>query len=309
MLPVTPPVNRTLEIFTRLPDKFRRKGEVSAWSRVNRLGAAGECFLEGPVCDEHGNLFVTDIEYGRVFRIDGQGNWELLIEYDGEPNGMKFLTDRELIVADYKNGLVVVDIHAGTLRPFLERRNCERFKGLNDLTFDSRGNLYFTDQGQTGLHDPTGRLFRLSASGHLDMLLGNVPSPNGLVLSPDEKVLFLAATRGNCIWRVPLMEDGGVSKVGQYFSMNGPAGPDGLAMDIEGRLLVANPGVGVIWILNKLAQPIEVLQSPVGNMPTNITFGGEQRKMLYCTESETGTILRAGLEVSGCKLHRLTSSS
>ena len=50
------------------------------------------------------------------------------------------------------------DIASGAVRPYLERRNSERFKGVNDLIFDSHGNLYFSDQGQTGLHDPTGRL-------------------------------------------------------------------------------------------------------------------------------------------------------
>ena len=81
------------------------------------------------------------------------------------------------------------DIASGAVRPYLERRNSERFKGVNDLTFDSHGNLYFSDQGQTGLHDPTGRLYRLRPDGRLDLLPANAPSPNGLALSPDERVL------------------------------------------------------------------------------------------------------------------------
>ena len=74
--------------------------------------------------------------------------------------------------------------------------------------WSSRGNLYFTDQGQTGLHDPTGRLYRLRPDGRLDLLLSNVPSPNGVALSPDERVLYLGVTRGNQVWRVPLLDDG-----------------------------------------------------------------------------------------------------
>jgi gluconolactonase len=148
-------------------------------------------------------------------------------EYDGEPNGMKFLNARELIVTDYKQGLLRIDVASGKVRPFLERRNSERFKGVNDLVFDSQGNLYFTDQGQSGLHDPSGRVYRLSPSGKLDLLLSNVPSPNGLALSPDERVLFIAVTRGNCVWRAPLMDDGSVTKVSQFFTSYGPSGPDG----------------------------------------------------------------------------------
>jgi gluconolactonase len=52
-----------------------------------------------------------------------------------------------------------------------------------------------------------------------------VPSPNGIVLSPDEKFLFVAMTRGNCVWRMPLMPDGSVTKAGQFFTSYGPSGP------------------------------------------------------------------------------------
>jgi gluconolactonase len=297
------PEARKLDVFTRMPQHFRRMNEVSPWSMANRQGKPGDSFIEGPVFDHAGNLFITDIEYGRIFRIDPTGDWTLIVEYDGEPNGMKFLNRQELVVADYKNGLMLVDIHAGTARPFLGRRNSERFKGVNDLVFDSRGNLYFTDQGQTGLHDPSGRVYRLSAEGKLDMLIHNAPSPNGLVLSPDESVLFVAMTRDNTIWRLPLMPDGSVSKVGRFFSMNGPAGPDGLAMDVDGQLIVANPGVGIIWLVDHCARPVDILVSDSGNMTTNVAFGGVDLKTLYCTESSTGSILRAPVAVAGCALH------
>ena len=207
------------------------------------------------------------------------------------------------MIADYKNGLMACEIATGTVRPFLQRRNSERFKGVNDLTFDSRGNLYFTDQGQSGLHDPSGRLYRLRPNGQLDLLLANVPSPNGVVLSPDERVLFVAATRGNCVWRVPLMDDGSVAKVGQFFSSYGPSGPDGLAMDAQGRLLVANPGLGYAWVLNKRAEPVVVLRSTEGMSLTNLAFGGPDRRTLYCTESGSGSVLRATLDVPGMPLH------
>src|SRR4029450_11498135 len=165
---------------------------------------------------------------------------------------------------DYKNGLMACDIATGTVRPFLQRRNSERFKGVNDLTFDSAGNLYFADQGQTGLHDPTGRVYRLRPSGQVELLLGNVPGPDGAGVSLEEKVLFVAATRGNSVWRAPLADDGSVSKVGQFFTSYGPSGPDGLAMDQAGRLVVANPGLGVAWVLNRRAEPEWMVRGPEG---------------------------------------------
>ena len=298
------PEVRETEIFTQMPERFRRTGVSSDWADANRGGQPTDSFLEGPVFDAAGNLYVTDIPFGRIFRIDPRGEWEQVAEWAGEPNGMKFLNERELLVTDYRNGLMVCDIASGTVRPFLERRNSERFKGVNDLTFDSRGNLYFTDQGQTGLHDPTGRLYRLRPSGGLDLLLGNVPSPNGVALSADERALYLGVTRGNQVWRVPLLKDGGVAKVSAFFTSYGPSGPDGLAVDQCGRVIVANPGLGVAWVLNPKAEPVLVLRSCAGASLTNVAYGGPERKTLYCTESISGSVLRVELDAPGLSLHR-----
>lgn len=303
MFLLKPPAVRALELFSAMPEKFRRTGVRSTWADVNQGGRLADSFLEGPVFDAEGNLFVTDIPFGRVFRIDPRGDWDLVAQWDGEPNGMKFLNARELLVTDYKNGLVALDIQSGQVRPYLERRNSERFKGVNDLVFDSRGNLFFTDQGQTGLHDPSGRVYRLGSDGRLDMLLSNVPSPNGIVLSKDERFLFVAATRGNCVWRMPLLADGSVSKAGQFFTSYGPSGPDGLAMDEGGRLLVANPGLAYVWVLGPRAEPEEVLTGPPGASVTNLAFGGVDRKTLFCTDSTHGQILTADMAVSGSLLH------
>lgn len=302
MLLLKSPVVREFEVFTSMPARFRRTGVRSEWADVNQGGRLVDAFLEGPVFDAGGNLYVADIPFGRVFRIDAQGEWSLVAEWDGEPNGMKFLATGQLLVTDYKNGLVILEVATGQVRPHLARRNSERFKGVNDLVFDSSGNLYFTDQGQTGLHDPTGRVYRLGLDGRLDLLLTNVPSPNGIVLSSDERFLYVAATRGNCVWRMPLLSDGSVSKAGQFFTSHGPSGPDGLAMDEAGRLYVANPGLGVVWVLDRFAEPEVVLAGPRGASLTNLAFGGSDRRTLYCTDSTHGNVLVARMDVAGAAL-------
>jgi len=300
---IHPPQVIELSRWTSLPPEFRQRTR-SAWADANRAGRETDSFLEGPVFDDAGNLYVTDIPFGRIFRIDVQGRWTLVAEYDGEPNGMKFLDKDTLLVTDYKNGLVRIAIDSGKAEPFLERRNSERFRGVNDMVFDRTGNLYFTDQGQTGLHDPTGRLYRLGPSGQLDLLLNNVPSPNGVCLSPDESVLYLAVTRGNCVWRVPLLPDGSVAKVGQFFTSYGPSGPDVLAADEQGRVVVANPGLGYVWVLNARAEPVWVLRGPEGSSTTNIAYGGPHRRRLFVTDSTHGDILCADMDVAGLPVHR-----
>ena len=99
------PAIQVFKVFTEMPAEFRRTGERSEWADINRGGASLDSFLEGPVFDVQGNLYVTDIIFGRIFKVDAKGAWTLVVEYDGEPNGMKFFSDNELLITDYKNGL------------------------------------------------------------------------------------------------------------------------------------------------------------------------------------------------------------
>ena len=162
---------------------------------------------------------------------------------------------------------------------------------------DSNGDIYFTEQGQTGLHDPTGRVYRLSRQGKLDCLIDTGISPNGLVLDPTETVLFVAMTRDNAIWRVPLMKDGGVAKVGRFCSTFGTSGPDGLTMDKAGRLFVAHASLGHVFVFAPNGELIARIKSCAGPSCTNVAIGGNNSDRLYVTESVTGTVLVADISV------------
>ena len=294
-----PPLLQTA-VFARIPDRYRIRGRSSRWIDVQRGGAETGCFLEGPSFDRAGNLYVVDVPWGRIFRISPAGDVELFTEYDGEPNGLKIHADGRIFVADFRHGIMVIDPATRAVAPLLERNALDRFKGLNDLVFASNGDLYFTDQGLTGLHDPTGCLYRLRAGGRLECLLRNIPSPNGLVLNAAENIVFLNVTRGNCVWRVPLLPDGTPFKVGVFIQLSGGlGGPDGLAIDQAGNLAVAHIGLGTVWLFNPLGEPLARIKSCEGLATTNLAYGGADNKTLYITESESGTVLTVPLEVPG----------
>ena len=293
-----PEVIRT-EVFARVPDHLRRPRRTD-WSDVILGGREVDCFLEGPSFDKDGNLYVVDIPYGRIFRISPQGEFDVVAEYDGQPNGLKIRDDGQIFVADHKNGVMHLDPASGAVTPHFTRRRLEPFKGCNDLVFASTGDIYFTDQGQTGLQDPSGRVYRLTPNGHLDAVLEGIPSPNGLVFSPDERILYLAVTRDNAVWRLPMMPDGGFARVGVFIQLSGGlAGPDGLAMDQAGNLAVAHAGLGVVWLFSRLGEPIYRIQSSEGLYTTNLAYGGAEGTHVFITESDSGTILRAELQVPG----------
>jgi gluconolactonase len=288
------------EVFMSMPAKFRKKSRTG-WSDPNRQNSEVECFLEGPSFDREGNLWFCDIPFGRIFRITPKGDWELVVQYDGWPNGLKIHKDGRIFICDYKKGLMLLDPKTGNIEVFLGSMYSESFKGVNDLHFASNGDLYFTDQGQTGITDPTGRVFRLRSNGQLDRLALNVPSPNGITLSTTEKHCYVGVTRSQQVWRMPLMADGSVSKTGVAIQMSGGVGgPDGIEMDSENGILVCQLGVG-IWRFNANMLPTHLICSDdhKHHHLANMAFGGEDMRTLYITESLSGDILRARLPVPG----------
>jgi len=299
-----PPPSVEAEVFATIPDRFWRHGEATEWAEVQLHGAPAPIFLEGPAFDAEGNLWVTDIPWGRLFKIAPDGTVELGGEYDGQPNGMKFLADGRLLIADHARGMMIFDPATGAAEPWFERYRLEPFKGCNDLTVAKNGDVYFTDQGQSGWQSPTGRLFRVRAgSDRLELLLDNIPSPNGLVLNAAENALLLAVTRANAIWRVGLHADGSTGKAGTFIQMSGGNGPDGVAMDEDGNLVVCHVGFGAVWLFSARGEPMLRIDSPVGHHTTNVAFGGPERKTLFITESGSGTILKAEMPVAGRELY------
>ena len=305
-----PPAEVPTQVFAQLPDALMSAHADNEWVRAQPAGSPARSVLEGPSFDRDGNLWCVDIPNGRIFRIGADRQFALVAEYDGWPNGLKIHRDGRIFVADYKHGIMLLDPARGVVTPYLARANLERFKAVNDLFFARNGDLYFTDQGMTGLHDPTGRVYRVTPDGDVDCLLDNVPSPNGLVMNLDETMLYVAVTRGNCVWRVPFTRERRPTKVGIYVQLSGGwGGPDGLALDEAGNLAVAHVGLGTVWILDKHGEPLYRVRSCAGMHTTNVAYGGPDNRTLYITESGTGSILCADLPTPGKRMYSHAAQS
>jgi gluconolactonase len=304
----SPPQVIQARVLTRLPDSLRSKRRTE-WGDANKPGQEVDCFLEGPTFDRAGNLYVTDIPHGRILRVSPQLEWSLVAEYDGWPNGTALHRDGSLWITDYRRGLLRLEVAPGAATaamvrgpiPILPHRNSESFKGVNDLTFDRDGNCYFTDQGQTGLHDPSGRVYRLRATGHLDLMIGGVPSPNGVALDATGKTVFVAVTRANQVWRGPLLPDGSLTKVGAFRTFFGTSGPDGMAVDVDNRLVVAHASLGGAFVLDAHGEVTHFIASPAGSTVTNVAYRPGTSKLVM-TESETGSVLEADMPAPGAPL-------
>lgn len=278
------------EYWSGLPSGMRRPDVLSDWSEAN-FRQPVDCFLEGPDFDGKGNLYVVDIPFGRIFRIDPDRQWHMATEYDGWPNGLKCQADGSLLVADYRRGLVRIGID-GKVHEAVAHRHSEHFRGLNDLTAERDGVVFFTDQGQSGMQDPSGRVYRWRPAARVapSILLDRIPSPNGLALNPQGDQLYVAVTRDNAIWRLPLQSDGSTSKVGRWIQLSGGTGPDGIACDASGNVWVAHIGSGCVWRFNPRGEATLRVHTP-GNWPTNMAIH-HQTGDVFIVESQRGQILR-----------------
>ncbi len=298
-----PPIAET-HVFASLPEVLRVQNRPSELAKA--VGLQLDSFLEGPCFDARGDLYCVDVLYGRIFRVSPQGAFELVVEYDGEPNGLEFHRDGRLFVADRRRGIVVIDPASGHNQIVLDRYDLEPFRGLNDLVFSRDGDLYFTDQGQSDIANPTGRVFRFSANGQLDLVLDKLPGPNGIALDSSGRTLYVALTRANGIIRAPLQPDGRVWRVQTFIRLSGGGGPDGIAIDSQGGLAVAHPQMGAVWLFDSRGQPTLRINLSRGLLPTNLAYGGPDRQRLYITESETGTIHVADVSTPGIPTFALT---
>lgn len=95
-----PPVIKA-ELFIRIPDSVRCIGQDSEW-RGGFTRPFQDIFLEGPVADNAGNLFVVDVPFGRILQISEDKKVKVFAKWDGEPNGLAATRDGQLLVADYK---------------------------------------------------------------------------------------------------------------------------------------------------------------------------------------------------------------
>ncbi len=289
------------EVIYRLPESLRRDVH-SPWSEA-RGGGPLHSFLEGPAFDHYGNLYCTDVCHGRIFRIDRQGGWKVFADYGGQPNGLKIHRDGRIFVADASRGILVFDPLTGAIESTWQGPAGSPFRGVNDLHFAHDGTLLVTDPGASSLAAPSGRVLVQRPDGEFEAIVENLPYPNGLALDPGQDALCFTVTRALQVLRSQ-WKDGNAFNLGVFVQLSGGlAGPDGMAFCEDGSFAVAHSGLGAVWLLDKLGEPLARINSKGGIRTTNVAFDPEMPNELYITESESGSILKATLPLRGALLY------
>lgn len=267
-------------------------GVVAAGAKIELI-KEGFNGTEGPVALPDGSLAFTETVGNRITRIAADGTTSPFIENSNGSNGLGFNARGDLI------SVQVADTRVGVVYPEARKRTlADNFEGLpfgrpNDLVVDKRGGVYFTDSGpnvvpgQAPSTKPVAKpaVYYISPEGALKRLAHDIERPNGIQLSPDEKVLYVANTLGEHVLAYDVVADGTLGPRRNFARLAGwsktdtgySSGADGLAVDASGRLYVAtNAGIEVF---GKAGDALGTI--PLPKKPQNLAFAGADKKTLY----------------------------
>ena len=256
--------------------------------------AAGIGFTEGPLWTRDDRLLVVAMSRGLVVEIDLDGGVVATTEVGGGPNGL----------AEDSDGAVWVAQNGAALRPSRSTRptpaGLQRIDGgrvtdvaipgaqaPNDLVVGPDGRIWFTDPGLPG-HTGAGRLRALDpGTGESTTHLDGLAFPNGLAFGPDG-TLHLALTDAGRVARYRWSDERLVSDGAAVLPAGGP---DGLALDAEGRLYAAAPDADAVFVFEPNGRRYRDLRFPEPTFPTNLCFAGPGLDALVVTAAKGGRVL------------------
>lgn len=269
--------------------------------------ATGFVFTEGPLWHPDGFLYVSDIDARTHYRVSlPDGSKTVVRRNSGGANGATFDAQGRLVLCEqYARRLVRMEPD-GRIVTLADRFEGKRLNGTNDVVCQPDGSLYFTDP-QLLIPEPERELgyaaiFRLMPEGELRLLTPEMNHPNGLAFSPDGTKLYVSNTRPNPhLYVFDVRPDGGIARgrvfaempyvpaePGATFTTSvgrvRPAAerggvPDGLKVDVEGRIFCTGPGGTWVWE----ADGTHVGIIPTPELPANLAFGDADRRTLYLT--------------------------
>jgi gluconolactonase len=287
-----------------------------------RTVAEDLAFPEGPLELPDGDLAVVEIRSGVVTRIGRDGTKSVIAQTGGGPNGAALGPDGAIYVAQNGGfswhqvtlagqpmmapGLQPADYIGGQIqRVTLDGevttiyRDCEGepLKGPNDLVFDAEGNFYFTDHGKTRPRDRdrTGIFYASPDGKMIKEIIFPMEGPNGIGLSPDGKVLYVAETPTSRVWACQLLGPGLVGE--RHVLATVPGAPpanlamlDSLCVDGDGNVIVATLFHGGVTSISADGQTI--VHTPLPDaVVTNACFAGPDLRSLYVTLSGRGQLV------------------
>ncbi len=259
--------------------------------------AGGFQFTEGPAADHQGNLYFTDIPKTTIHRLTSDGKVEVFTDQSGRSNGLMFGPKGELYACEMAGQLVVWDVEKRERRVLADKYDGKPLNAPNDLVLDRQGGIYFTDP-HFGAANPLPQggtcVYYWSAKEGVRRVTENLPAPNGVMLSPDEKTLYIFPSGSATMLSFPVEEPGKLGPQREFYELQpGGNGADGATIDSKGNLYITSH-LG-IEVVDPAGKALGVIECP--EKPANVTFGGPDLKTLYITARTS--LYAAPMEVKG----------
>lgn len=254
-------------------------------TQAERL-ATGFVFTEGPLWHPDGFYYFVDIRRSNLHRLTPGKEPELVRANTGEGNGTTFDLQGRLVLCEGGNRRVTRWSADGRSEVLMDRFEGKRLNRPNDVVCKSDGSLYFTDPGlRVVLAErelPYAGVYRVAPDGAIT-LVADFEYPNGLAFSPDERLLYVANTRWTQYIHVLELDAGGKMVRRRIFadmSSDETEGvPDGMKVDVEGRVYCTGPGG--TWVFAPDGTRLGIIQTP--EVPANLAFGGPDLRTLFFT--------------------------
>lgn len=243
-------------------------------------------FTEGPAADRHGNVYFTDIPANKIYKVDSQGKLSVFKDPSNHANGLMINSKGEIVACEM-DGRIVALTPAGQLRVIADKYEGQRFNAPNDLVIDKQGGIYFTDPiFRAPKPLPQGKLavYYISSAGTVTRLIDDLPNPNGVILSPDEKTLYVIPSGQADMMAYPVLGPGKLGPGRVFFTLKQPEGKkntggDGLTVDTKGNLYITS-GLG-LQVVTPAGKLLGIIAFP--EQPANVTFAGPRNRTLYVT--------------------------
>lgn len=249
----------------------------------------GFTFTEGPAADKKGNLYFTDVPENRIHVLDLDGKVTTFWDQSERCNGLMFAGSGKLIACQGgANRVISLDVGTKEVTVIADRFDGKPFNAPNDLVIDKQGGIYFTDPqfGQQPNHQGTYAVYYVDSKGGVTQLLKDQPKPNGIILSPDEKTLYVLPSSADHLLAWPVFKPGQLGLGGKWRDLarnpNGETGGgDGMSVDTKGNLYLTLPSQKAIQVISARGDTLGMIYLPEG--PANCAFGGKDMKTLYVT--------------------------
>jgi gluconolactonase len=257
--------------------------------------ATGFAFTEGPLWHPDGFYYFVDIRRSELHRIIPGKPPELVRGNTGEGNGTTFDLQGRLVTCEGGNRRVT-RWSEGRSEVLVDRYEGKRLNRPNDVVCKSDGTLYFTDPGLrvplAQREVPYAGVYRIGLDG-TTTLVADCEYPNGLAFSPDERVLYVANTRwAQYIHALELDGSGRLVRRRIFADMSSDETegvPDGMKVDVEGRVYCTGPGG--TWVFAPDGKRLGIIRTP--EVPANVAFGGPDLRTLFLTARTSIYALRA----------------